>query len=372
MERRRDGPARKVMSMYGEENRRSLALDIAKGIGILLVVLGHCPHVWPPVKQWIYSFHVPLFFLLSGMVWDGAYHKESGFLNGAFLRKKALRLLVPCFLWGIAYMAARAVVSQSFKLEKLGWLLYNTESSISKAGSLTPLWFLSCMFVTACLFELLQWFFCKRQLSKWILFALSLVFGALGIFLPVLALGYPWSVDVAMLGLALMIWGYLAKETMDRLSGKPWLCLLIGLAALAVLSFTYRMNLPNVSEKYVEVSDRIFGNPALFLLDALCGSLFVLGISCFLADFSLCSPLLSRLGRDTIPILLLHKPVALALGVVFGKMGMSATVALLIEFGFALVISEGIFVLTAPFFPVVYGESRQLRYEYGRGAARYR
>ena len=372
MERRRDGPARKVMSMYGEENRRSLALDIAKGIGILLVVLGHCPHVWTPVKQWIYSFHVPLFFLLSGMVWDRASHEESGFFNYAFLRKKALRLLVPGFLWGLGYLLARAVVSRSFKPESLGWLLYNTESSISKAGSLTPLWFLSCMFVAACLFELLQWFFCKKQLSKWILFGLSLVFGALGLFLPVLDLGYPWNVDIAMLGLALMIWGYLARETMERLGGKPWFCLLIGLAALAVLSFTYPLNLSNVSEKYVEVSDRIFGNPALFLLDALCGWLFVLGISCFLADFSLISPLVSRLGRDTIPILLLHKPVALALGVVFGKMGISATVALLIEFGFALVISEGIFVLTVPFFSFLYGENRQLRYEYGRGAARYR
>jgi fucose 4-O-acetylase-like acetyltransferase len=358
--------------MYGQEYKRSLALDIAKGIGILLVVLGHCPHVWDPVKQWIYSFHIPLFFLIAGMVWNRKSHEERGFLNGAFLARKALRLLLPCFLWGLLYALGRALASRSFRLESLGWLLYNTENSISKSGSLTPLWFLSCMFVAVCLFEGIQWFFCKKQLSKWILFGLSLAFGALGLFLPVLPLGYPWNVDIAMLGLALMIWGYLARETMDRLSGKPWLCLLIGLTALAVLTLTYRLNLPNVSDKYVEVSDRIFGNPAMFLLDALCGGLFVLGISCFLADFTFPSPLLSRLGRDTIPILLLHKPVALALGVVFGKMGMPAAAALLIEFAFALVISEGIFVLTVPFFPVVYGESQQLRYEYGRGAARYR
>lgn len=358
--------------MYGEENRRSLVLDIAKGIGILLVVLGHCLQVRAPMQQWIYSFHVPLFFLLAGMVWDKKSHEESGFFNGAFLRKKALRLLVPGFLWGIAYLVARAVVSRSFKPESLGWLLYNTENSISKSGSLTPLWFLSCMFVTVCLFEGLQWFVCKKQMSKWVLFGLSLVFGALGLFLPVFPLGYPWNVDIAMLGLALMIWGYLARETLDKLMERPWLGLLISVAAFAVLILTYRLNLPYVSDKYVEVSDRIFGNPALFLLDALCGGLFVLGLSYFLADFMLLSPLVSRLGRDTIPILLFHKPVALALGVVFGKMGMQDWLALLIEFVFALVISEGIFVVTVPFFPFLYGENRQLRYEYGRGAARYR
>jgi hypothetical protein len=81
---------------------------------------------------------------------------------------------------------------------------------------------------------------------------------------------------------------------------------------------------------------------------------------------------LSRLGRDTIPILLLHKPVALALGVVFGKMGMPAAAALLIEFAFALVISEGIFVLTVPYFPFLYGETRSLRHESEWAASRYR
>lgn len=358
--------------MYEEENRRSLALDIAKGIGILLVVLGHCPHIWTPVKQGIYSFHVPLFFLLSGMVWDRASHEESGFFNWAFLRKKTLRLLVPCFLWGLGYFLARAWVSHSFKLENLGWLLYNTQSTISKAGSLTPLWFLSCMFVASCLFEGIQWFFCRHHLSKWILFGLSLGLGALGLFLPVFPFGYPWNVDIAMLGVALMILGFLARETVDRLEKKPWLCLLIGLAALAVLGFTFQRNVPNVSDKYVEVPNRIFGDPALFLLDAFCGSLFVIGLANFLAGFSPLDEHFSRLGRDTIPILLLHKPVALALGVVFGKMGMQPLTALVIEFVFSLVISEGVFVLTAPYFPFMYGESRQLRYEYGRGSARYR
>jgi fucose 4-O-acetylase-like acetyltransferase len=360
------------MSVYGQERKRNEALDIAKGIGILLVVLGHCPQVWTPLKQWIYSFHVPLFFLISGMVWDRAAHEENGILNVGFLIKKAVRLLSPCLVWGLAYMLARAMVSRTFKIESLGWLLYNSENSISRAGSLTPLWFLSCMFVTVCLFKGIQWFTCKKQSSRWILLALSFAFAALGLFLPRFPLGYPWNVDIAMLGLTLMIWGYLAKETMDRLSEKPLLCLLIGLAALSVLILTYRLNLPKVSNKYVEVSDRSFGNPALFLLDALCGCVFVLSLSAFFADFSLCGQLLSRLGKDTIPILLLHKPVALALGVVFGKMGMSEHLAVLIEFVFALVISEGVFVLTAPFFPFLYGESRRLGIETGREALRYR
>lgn len=358
--------------MYGQERKRYAALDIAKGIGILLVVLGHCPHVWLPLKQWIYSFHVPLFFLIAGLVWDRASHEENGFLNGAFLAKRALRLLVPGFLWGLFYMLARALVSRGFRPGCFGWLLYHTENSISKAGSLTPLWFLSCMFVTVCLFEAIQWLACRKKLSGWALFGLSLVFCALGLFLPRFANGYPWSVDIALLGLALMIWGGLAKAGLDKAAEKPWLCLLVSLLAFAVLLFTYRLNLPDSANKYVEVADRIFGNKVLFLLNAACGCLFVLGLSVFLAEYLLLDQFLGRIGRDTIPILLLHKPVVLALGVVFGKMGMSDLTSVGIEFVFAVVISEGIFVLTAPFFPLLYGESRRFGFDPGRGISRYR
>lgn len=358
--------------MYGQERKRNTALDIAKGIGILLVVLGYCPHVWLPLKQWIYSFHVPLFFLIAGMVWDRESHEERGFLNGAFLAKKSFRLLVPCFLWGLFYTLARALVSRTFKPESLGWLLFNTENSISKAGSLTVLWCLSCMFVAVCLFEGIQWLFCKKQLSRWLLFGLSLVFAALGLFLPKFSMGYPWSVDIAMLGLALMIWGHLARETMDKLAERSWLCLLISLAALLVLIFTFRLNLTGLPNNYVEVPDRVFGNPALFLLNALCGSLFVLGLSAFLSTLTPLDQVLVRIGKDTIPILLLHRPVVLALGMVFGKMGMSGAPALLIEFVAALVISEGIFVLTLPFFPFLFGESRRFGFDADRGVSRYR
>ena len=48
-------------------------LDAAKGLGILLVILGHI-YAWNPninrkiLVTWIYSFHMPLFFIVSGML----------------------------------------------------------------------------------------------------------------------------------------------------------------------------------------------------------------------------------------------------------------------------------------------------------------
>ena len=86
-------------------------ITIAKGIGILLVVLGHA------LKQTgvsnvpgnalisiIYSFHMPLFFVLSGFVSVKIlqYSKMTEYIN--YIKSRAARLLIPYFVMGIIYM----------------------------------------------------------------------------------------------------------------------------------------------------------------------------------------------------------------------------------------------------------------------------
>ena len=42
-------------------------IDVMRGIGILLVVIGHVFPAGKRVHTFIYSFHMPLFFIISGM-----------------------------------------------------------------------------------------------------------------------------------------------------------------------------------------------------------------------------------------------------------------------------------------------------------------
>ena len=45
-------------------------VDIAKGIGICLVALGHTEWLSPDAKKFVYTFHMPLFYFLSGLFFD--------------------------------------------------------------------------------------------------------------------------------------------------------------------------------------------------------------------------------------------------------------------------------------------------------------
>ena len=74
------------------ERSRTEWVDIAKGIGIVCVCLGHLGI--ESIDRVVFTFHMPLFFILSGM-----------FLNGdvpfnEFIKKKSKRLLVPYYVTG--------------------------------------------------------------------------------------------------------------------------------------------------------------------------------------------------------------------------------------------------------------------------------
>ena len=76
---------------------RIIALDIAKAICIILVVMGHyvpdnSPAWYVLVHDVIYTFHMPLFMFVSGYVYI-ATKKRSTY--GDFLLKKVRRLMVP-------------------------------------------------------------------------------------------------------------------------------------------------------------------------------------------------------------------------------------------------------------------------------------
>lgn len=77
---------------------RLKSLDIARGIGIILVVMGHflpegVPYWYSAGRQVIYSFHMPLFLFISGFVYMYTHRDDISY--GAFLKKKFRRIVVP-------------------------------------------------------------------------------------------------------------------------------------------------------------------------------------------------------------------------------------------------------------------------------------
>ena len=70
-------------------NKRDKVIDVAKGIGIILVILAHVlkgKNIF--VLEVIYYFHMPLFFFISGLL--SYYDKSNNFKE--FLLKNSNQL----------------------------------------------------------------------------------------------------------------------------------------------------------------------------------------------------------------------------------------------------------------------------------------
>lgn len=135
------------------ESKHISAIDIAKGIGIICVVVGHCipdassGQIMDPflrnIFHIIYSFHMPLFFFLSGLFIKPIFSNQE---TVKFIKKRTVRLMVPYFFVGLAYLPFKMLLS-SFANKP-----YNMDDFWKIIIGVNPdgeLWFLYTLFMVA-------------------------------------------------------------------------------------------------------------------------------------------------------------------------------------------------------------------------------
>lgn len=66
-------------------------IDTIKGVGIILVLIGHCNI--PNINQYIYLFHMPLFYIISGYCWNVDKNCNLPFKD--FFNKKFNSYIIP-------------------------------------------------------------------------------------------------------------------------------------------------------------------------------------------------------------------------------------------------------------------------------------
>ena len=129
-------------------------LDFAKGIGIILMVLGHCfsDGNGQEVRTWFYSFHMPLFFVIPGLL--SRDQADLPYVS-YYIKKRTRALLIPYCIWGIAAALFLAVMGRRDR----SWLLGALKSVLMLEG-LSAMWFLPCLLLA----ELLFW--CCRSIDR--------------------------------------------------------------------------------------------------------------------------------------------------------------------------------------------------------------
>lgn len=285
--------------------QRIVWIDTAKAFAILAIVMGHVLR-GGTFQGYLLSFHVPLFFMLSGCVFS--VRKERNF--GSFLKKKIYTILVPYFLWGLisvvifqffGEMAGQSLgvdtARDSNPLLSVLALLYGNTTVLSLKANL-PLWFLPCLFAAQLLFYAVDKYISQ---NKGLMVAVTAaLFVAAGINQNILHIWrLPFNAENALfmsgyfaLGMCLRYTKRYAKQ-----DGILWHELAAGILLTVAGAFAA------VHNTHIAYSWSIYGNYTYFMFSSLCGCLGWILILRQVRAFGF----VRLVGGSTLSILVMHK-----------------------------------------------------------------
>lgn len=295
-----------------KRNRRIEIIDVAKCIAIFMVILGHTATNDellgnPPLLfKVLYSTHMPLFFFLSGLSIPPrplSSWKEWRF----FLRKTVLTVAIPYLIW--------ALIFSHFSFENLGWILYGSWKALGNTGTVTSLWYLSCLFAARIIVQLIISLMARFRGGRLACLIPAAVCLVISVLLPDIDIGYPWCFNVSFAAAGFMLFGMAVRNGVIELAvQKGWVLLSLLLTSVAV--FTLLVCLRGEDFGVMMMCKGSYGNPFFALVFALLGGFAVLTLAMILkrmANEWFASRISLKpfiyLGQHTMGVFLLHKPM---------------------------------------------------------------
>ena len=282
--------------MYPPAKKRIEWIDIAKGVAILLVIVGHTVKYGTFSRDLIFSFHMPLFFILSGYTYTPATDRKALWQH---VKRHARRLLLPCLCVSLL-LAAYAVVHSghySFsaiaaELWKMGQKLFYASGVPVYGVSAGMVWFIISLFWTKVLIDCIYTF----QRNRYTYVTIGCL-GFLGVCLGAKNYWLAQNLDVTLVSLVFFYAGMLWKRYEKQVAAYTPILFGLGLTVWSLL-LSYGVRIIMASRQYPMYS--------VSILEALCAS-FVFCMFCkHCLDYQWIKRPLMVLGADSIIIFYLH------------------------------------------------------------------
>lgn len=274
-------------------------IDVAKGIALFFVVLGHLVKFDSPVFNWIFSFHMPLFFVLSGMSCN--LEKYNNFFE--YFKRKVKTIIVPYFIFSlVGFIICLFVPSwriNLFTFDTLKQLLYYTQPELLHVGQV---WFLIALFFSSIFFYIIERIIFKKtnKFVKPIFYIVTLVIGYViykQINIPYFG-RLPWKIDVAITGTVFMAIGYYIQKFKIFEKIFDLKCSFATFIILLLINILFG----TILNGYVNICNCDYGNLFYYYISSVSGCMSI----CILAHILEKSRILKYYGQNSLPIFAIH------------------------------------------------------------------
>jgi polysaccharide biosynthesis protein PslL len=285
------------------KQKRELWIDIAKGLGIITVVMGHSGNEL--AHHYFFWFHMPLFFILSGYIFK-AHTNTSEFL--LWLKKRTKQLLIPYISFAIIITVIKcgtdiskgnlnilSLVKDSIHIVYGGQIL---------KGYYAVFWFITCLFLTQLVFALIVMRF-KKIKTQLLIVGIAYLFAHIeSKLLAFHNILIPWSADVTLLAIVYYSFGFYTRRLLISIFQRHLTTIVLLIISIMFIVgnhfgiFTYELDLKN----------HIYNNLLLDLVIPLSFATTICGISYWISKLPI-AKIFATLGTMSLSIMYLHVPL---------------------------------------------------------------
>lgn len=285
-----------------QSGKRLIWVDQLKAFAMFLVVWGHCIQRCKTVflLRLIYSFHMPLFFIISGLTFNTK--RKDSITN--FAKHKAKTILYPYFAFSIIliplWLLNRSLGAvQNDSIIEIVMGIFYSNSGVIRATSNAG-WFLVTLFFAEIIFYVAFKIY-GRDHKK--LFLISLLVAIIGFISPLgpEKMDAPFHLDVALVGQFFICVGMILKENLHIFNrymarfGKFNLAILITILSAF---FGYINNT-------VDISNEVYGNILYMLISSIGMSISLI----YIFEHISALPIVPFIGKNTLIFLMVHVPI---------------------------------------------------------------
>ncbi len=288
-------------------------IDIAKGLGMLAIIWGHLTN-----SGWhyalVYSFHIPLFFFLSGLVYNNKKHTDFT----TFIKGRAKRLFIPYVVYSIVTWVLWVFylyITHQVAEKDIYSPLLQTFIAQGSGGFLVhnvALWFIPCLFCVQVMF-----YFIGKLKKVWAFVVCCLIAGLSMYCESIWGNAYsqtlPWNLDSGFMALPFYCVGNMVginKPLYDWAKQSKLATLAVALVLTAVLQWAACKWGP------ISMGHSNFGNEWVFHIRGLIGSFSTLFFSMFLASILTMSVWIDKVinyvkwvGKNSLDFMAINNPI---------------------------------------------------------------
>lgn len=262
------------------KNTRIEYIDIAKGIGIILVVFGHTLNQHNLPCLYIRSFHMPLFFFISGLCFSfDKYNNSITFIN-----KRCRQIVIPLINFILlSILVSISITPQYYPPELL---------SQRMPGAM---WFLLVLFIA----EIIYFFFRKYTKNIYTIIIFLIINAFIGILLHRENISLPYNISTVFISIFYYGIGNISRRY-DLQKIHKCLCLPLLLLPLILVIFTH--DTLDLVYNYMPSCE------AIYILASLSGLTGIIIFSVYLQNINnkYIKNTLLYLGKNTLIVLCLH------------------------------------------------------------------